>query len=978
VVNNGEVTVSFDPALFTITQARVSSATGSTAGSGNITVTQEASSGLVRMKLGERLYSTAADESRLCLDVRLTRATSPASSPQETLVTAALGDSCGFDRASSAYTIRLAAPTLRISKECSVDESLYACTVIVSRPTSANGQALGTTASSVVVGDFLPVQLTLVPASVSPAEYLREDSSLGASRMVFELPPIDAGTSVTLRYSARLNEYAMVNRNINNVAVATYQTATVVGTPFVSVSDNHFYFAGGFVYVPPEPSAPPPPPTASAPDGSSCVSIAALRDAGLGANEVAAAAAGPSSAQCSALPVPVSLYASDLSVATSCAEEDNIGIAVRLSASNTTWPSVDAAARYLASTVSGFSVMATHPRYTAPFDPIHDADFTSCSMLDRRVVAVGTLGGTSADVPFGSANADGMEFFAPTIVPDSVPEWAREPCIELDASETSAFPSEINSDWLRSFYVHFTTLNPHQHGVPQTSPGAEVQIGIDSAWPGNDGAGLQVDISVFSRTANDWITLGTRQLGDTSRIIWTVSVPDYTWSEGCFANTLRVQVLSAPGNGAYAQLTYLGVVERPGTGETAERLYSGSHVFIDAVDIVWWWLSPKRTTITIALEDDPSMVVASTTNAAYFRVTTKLINLDSWVQSFVLYQDGYLRLKPLPLDHQVDSPFGSSVIIGVADATRVPRPYAPISSVHLVISDNPVNPVSGRIMWDDGTEMTFELTVNSQMSRVDFNVVQVSYDFVEMSTHNPATGMIVTPPLATLRSMHVRTDNADGSLLVAANTNVAGAFAHPNETLPTVVSSSTTRVDLAVAESPASPTRWRTALGDWTHLTRACPSRHNTDAPDMTISLRCNTGADSFTILAGSATSSTASGTSTQGTIAPTTNTPTVVETTGATDSTSNTTLGAESTTDVGTTADTTGEASGTRVAGGTVVDSAADDGSVNTTVLIVSLVLCFNSVIFAFFLGLFVARSRRTAAGGSRRVQSGSRSAAR
>ncbi len=134
---------------------------------------------------------------------------------------------------------------------------------------------------------------------------------------------------------------------------------------------------------------------------------------------------------------------------------------------------------------------------------------------------------------------------------------------------------------------------------------------------------------------------------------------------------------------------------------------------------------------------------------AHLIKVSKKVGPGEFAEVLVLYQDGNVRLKPLP---RVDQPphadrpwvhdnlFGSSVVVGPAPVSD--RPFAEISAVQYLPECD-----SLEIIYRSGESATIRFdSVTRESTRIE---VEVNY---------------ATPPgvaLATLRSMYVADDNAD-------------------------------------------------------------------------------------------------------------------------------------------------------------------------------------------------------------------------
>lgn len=169
----------------------------------------------------------------------------------------------------------------------------------------------------------------------------------------------------------------------------------------------------------------------------------------------------------------------------------------------------------------------------------------------------------------------------------------------------------------------------------------------------------------------------------------------------------------------------------------------------------------------------------------------------AYPQFFVLYEDGNMRLKPNPPEGRTDTCFGSSVIVGPAEAIQVEepsiRPYAAINAVDIDVENSVVT-----LTYETGGQATVFLDVNREKAVA---TVMVDYD--------------TALPFATFRSMYV-TDNNNDSALVGTEDGVYSMVPKPTE-------------------SGAQP--WEALAGHWWFFHRDEPSIHNVSAPDIRISV---------------------------------------------------------------------------------------------------------------------------------------------
>ncbi len=176
-----------------------------------------------------------------------------------------------------------------------------------------------------------------------------------------------------------------------------------------------------------------------------------------------------------------------------------------------------------------------------------------------------------------------------------------------------------------------------------------------------------------------------------------------------------------------------------GTDTERFKIFDDGLTVVSAVRYAKWW-KPQGMTAISELD---------TVIDAHFIVVSKKVGAGDYREVLVLYQDGNLRLKPLPRVDQPpraddpsirDNVFGSSVIVGPAPVSD--RPFVEISAVQYLPDSD-----SLEIIYRSGESATMRFdSVTRESTRIE---VKVNY----------ATGPGVA--LATLRSMYVADDNAD-------------------------------------------------------------------------------------------------------------------------------------------------------------------------------------------------------------------------
>jgi hypothetical protein len=212
------------------------------------------------------------------------------------------------------------------------------------------------------------------------------------------------------------------------------------------------------------------------------------------------------------------------------------------------------------------------------------------------------------------------------------------------------------------------------------------------------------------------------------------------------------------------------------------KVFDDGKTVVEAVREPSWW---RPSGMTASADARPRI-----DEIHYVRIYRKIPGVAEWPQFFVLYADGNLRLVPHPPVGARSVCFGSSVIVGRAPIRS--RPIAEVASVNYVSVSKTL-----QVTYKAGGSATLSLgQVSRKRARV---VVTVRY---------PTR----TDPFATLRSMFVSNRNADVDHV--RWTDASGVL----RTKPVA--------------------RFRRGEGREWFFFRRTPSRHNTSAPDMRITLR--------------------------------------------------------------------------------------------------------------------------------------------
>lgn len=170
----------------------------------------------------------------------------------------------------------------------------------------------------------------------------------------------------------------------------------------------------------------------------------------------------------------------------------------------------------------------------------------------------------------------------------------------------------------------------------------------------------------------------------------------------------------------------------PGYQFTPEviKLFDDGYTVVEAVREAEWWLPNGMEASVNDAEKE--------TDIHYIRLYRKIDGVNEWPQVLALYMDGNMRLIPHPPEGRSSVCFGSSVIVGPADASD--RPYTEIQSVKYISASEQIE-----ISYVSGGKAIFQLVqVNRFSSKV---TVTVEYP--------------TDVPFATFRSMFVEDGNSD-------------------------------------------------------------------------------------------------------------------------------------------------------------------------------------------------------------------------
>jgi hypothetical protein len=209
--------------------------------------------------------------------------------------------------------------------------------------------------------------------------------------------------------------------------------------------------------------------------------------------------------------------------------------------------------------------------------------------------------------------------------------------------------------------------------------------------------------------------------------------------------------------------------------DTCTKLFDDGINLIEGCIVAGWW-RPYSMKIVVGGKAD---------SYHYLRLYRKIQGANSWPQFLVLYEDGYMRLKPHPPRGREDTCFASSVLVG--PATPSSRPYVDIREVRVNLSDLSL-------------DLTYRIGGNTHIGlSVDRSQATATVD------GGYATSTSI--PFITFRSMYVSHGDADVD-----------------------------NVRTQVGDLPIM-TKWASLEGPWWFFHRKVRSVHNTSGPDVRIEL---------------------------------------------------------------------------------------------------------------------------------------------
>ncbi|MBN1269836.1 MAG: hypothetical protein JXB04_09625, partial [Kiritimatiellae bacterium] len=377
------------------------------------------------------------------------------------------------------------------------------------------------------------------------------------------------------------------------------------------------------------------------------------------------------------------------SYSTLCAEVDNVDIPL-------VCPGVET-----------YRITAVHPRYNPTAVQASGVDFTDCPEFTDEIWLIGAKDGLWNEFKSGGFTNEYMHY-----APDAPPAGIDQ--------AVSNMPVEINNDWIYDHRIHFTADQVGDFNAERKFGSTlTIRMALVSSDPWQ--ADPTLEIRAYTWSTNGWTDQGT-QTFRTNSLTGTWNIPDLTWLEGVDTNVVRLRVVRDGEGGAtktncYAYYDYLEMKKRAHKGSNngyAPVLYEDGNIKVDAVWEDYWVNYPEEMKIDV-------VGGGSITTSQYVRIWKRVPGHNYSNEVFVLYQNAYARIMPLPPTNLWGVPYGASAIIG--PTTNEARPNAHIDRVIVDPQDLSID-----IEYLDGSTAHLELRVDRESHIVD--VSEFTYDTI--------------------------------------------------------------------------------------------------------------------------------------------------------------------------------------------------------------------------------------------------------
>lgn len=428
-------------------------------------------------------------------------------------------------------------------------------------------------------------------------------------------------------------------------------------------------------------------------------------------------------------------YVEQRSNAITCAEEDNVHLAV------------------YHQNVSRYTLKATHPLYRTFYNEI-SPDESTCPNMGTTYWQF---------LQINSKNTNGI---INSTVPTNNSNNATVSVERLTNVSTFRVKFIIRFD-LKGFSSGFIDADVH----------TDVTVRFSSVPP----TGVFVKITYKSRRhPKMYDVLDEFQVNADATKKW--EIPEMSWSEGV-TNDVYIYVSD--------DVTLEEVkLERGFLEKTTTEIYKNDAVSILGTVENFWWRRPVRENLTVEIDGGPTV-----TGLAYIAIAVP-VPIDevqyNWNQIIVIYQDGNVRLLPLPFTSPTPGfwiPFGTSVIVGKSN----PSHLRPVASIQKLLFRPRTFKMT--VTYYDGSSADMALTYNS----LETALTVKNMNFL---------GATSSLPFATFRSMFAVFGRTD---------------------------SDSVQTDL---ESPKHVVgNWSTMTGKEFKLFRTVQSLHVTQSPDISLKI---------------------------------------------------------------------------------------------------------------------------------------------
>ena len=487
----------------------------------------------------------------------------------------------------------------------------------------------------------------------------------------------------------------------------------------------------------------------------------------------------------------------DASEVTTCQEEDNIKAGLFIGNYTTDDPSKQAK-------ITGFRFRAIQPVANTDFHHF-GSNFSHCdSFSNPEVLHLGnySLGsGQFSSELSTTTDHPSYEFYA---------QFPQVPntCSPYNDSKT-LFPSYMSYKNIRNLTVHFTSwLNFDQRGL-FGGIGTDTTINLEKST-----GRAMLDIYFSNSTNPEWVHFLSCRLNKTNdmqKCFFTI--PDLYKPEGCYTSQLHL-VLNPDADDidASAEVYFdsFGLAARGSQPYPTIVLQSSKTQVVTTEYQDFWFRYPELLNVTAGGKTNlnSSFVTYSQSRHDYY--------IDQLVQTFVLYEDGNIRLTPYPKQGWLQIPFGASFIFGRTANYSDHRPIEPVKAVY--VHEN----TAGRFKAD----VTYQAnTLEKPWLPKDDYTVKFDLQSDESSTTLTVTGIedyaLPGTRLGIFRSMA---------------TTKAPCYPGMNDADTAIVYDRETQ---SIGENYLSFPSNDTIVGDILSFVRLCPSYHNSDAPEFTAEVLC-------------------------------------------------------------------------------------------------------------------------------------------